>query len=144
MEAASRAYKGDAEAKANLEQKTQQYQGVVQARQENLEKKEKISSVAAGVVSGAQGLMQAAAAGESIKALTTSLVDGTATFGSALTGLTSSIMQSAMGFSGLNSALGMIPGLSAGAAGGIALAVTALLALASTAVDVYDRMTVSD
>ena len=102
-------------------------------------KKQDIQNKTQGIVSAAQGLMQVAAAGESIKALAISLQEGTASFSSTLTAITSSILQSAMGFQGLNSALAMIPSLGAGAASGIALAVTALLALASTAVEFWDQ-----
>jgi hypothetical protein len=52
-------------------------------------------------------------------------------------------MQSAMGFSGLNNALSSIPGLSAGAAGGIALAITAVLALSSAVAEAIDNANVS-
>lgn len=107
-------------------------------------KKQDIQNKTQGVVSAAQGLMQAAAAGESIKALTTSLQEGTASFSSTLTAITSSIVQSAMGFQGLNSALAMIPKLGAGAAGGIALAATALLAFGATIADWIDSVTVSN
>lgn len=102
-------------------------------------KKQDIQNKTQGIVSAAQGLMQVAAAGESIKALAVSLQEGTASFSSTLTAITSSILQSAMGFQGLNSALAMIPSLGAGAASGIALAVTALLVLASTAAEFWDQ-----
>ena len=139
MKQAAQAYRGTSEADIKMQNALNNYAKQMDARNANLQKTEKLQSGTEKVITGARGAMQALAAGESIKSLVTSIQDGSVTFTSALTGVTSAIMQGAYGFQGLTSALTGLGGLGAGAASGIALAATALLMLASTATEFWDQ-----
>ena len=96
------------------------------------------------LVKGAAAAMEALAAGESIKALWTSVADGTATLTSVLSGISSSVLNAGSAFTGLQSALTGLGNISASTAGWIAGIATALTMVVSTAIELHNKATVSD
>ena len=139
------AYSGVEIADTNRKQKADQAKNLTEKMQQDLDKPyQESQSGTERLVKGAAAAMEALAAGESIKALWTSLADGTATLTSTLSGIASTALNAGSAITGFQSALTGLGGISAATAGKIGLVITALTALVSTAMEIYDRATVSD
>ena len=130
---------------ANRRQKADQAKNLTEKMQQDLDKPyQESQSGTERLVKGAAAAMEALAAGESLKALWTSMADGTATLTTTLSGIASTVFNASSAITGFQSALTGLGGISAQTAGKIGLVITALTALVSTAMEIYDRATVSD